>query len=120
MYIPDKRLIGRRCRFSLNIVVLLMILPGVGGSAHAQSKGEAPQSTTTAVTAGKKVFSAHCAGCHGLDGSGGQRAPNIATNPSVKRLSDADLSHVILNGRTDFGMPSFQILGTATVGQVVD
>jgi cytochrome c oxidase cbb3-type subunit III len=120
MDISEKRSTVRRSRFALSIVVLVMILAGVGGSARAQSKGEAPRLTTSAATAGKKVFSAHCAGCHGLDGSGGQRAPNIATNPSVRRLSDSDLSHVILNGRTDFGMPSFQTLGAAAVGEVVD
>ena len=70
--------------------------------------------------AGNTTFTAHCAGCHGLDGRGGQRAPNIASSPSVRHLSDAELVRIILNGRTDFGMPAFRVLGTNEIQKVVD
>ncbi len=70
--------------------------------------------------AGKKTFTAHCAGCHGLDGRGGRRAPNIASSPSVKRLSHAELARIVFNGRTDFGMPAFRHLGRSEVQEMVD
>jgi len=70
--------------------------------------------------AGKKTFTAHCAGCHGLDGRGGRRAPNIASSPSVKHLSAAELAKIIFNGRSDFGMPSFRHLGRSEVQEMVD
>jgi putative heme-binding domain-containing protein len=72
------------------------------------------------AVAGKKTFTDHCAGCHGLDGRGGRRAPNIASSPSVKRLSDAELAKTIFNGRTDFGMPAFRQLGRNEVQKLVD
>jgi putative heme-binding domain-containing protein len=57
--------------------------------------------------AGQQLFGSSCAGCHGLDGRGGEHAPNIATNESVQRLSDADLAHIVRNGIPAAGMPAF-------------
>lgn len=48
------------------------------------------------------MFSTTCAGCHGLDGRGGERAAKIATS-----LSDSDLTHIIRNGIRSGGMPAF-------------
>jgi cytochrome c oxidase cbb3-type subunit III len=70
--------------------------------------------------AGQRTFAAQCSGCHGLDGRGGQRAPNIATDPSMRHLSDSELSQTIFNGRTDFGMPAFRELGSKEIQNVVD
>jgi putative heme-binding domain-containing protein len=62
------------------------------------------------VTAqGQQAFS-QCAGCHGLDGAGGEHAPNIATDPRVQRMSDAALLAIIKNGIPAAGMPSFSKL----------
>lgn len=69
---------------------------------------------------GQKTFSARCAGCHGLDGRGSQRAPNIATDPTTRHLSGAELAQIVFNGRTDFGMPSFRELGNEEIQHVVD
>lgn len=57
--------------------------------------------------AGQPLFGSSCAGCHGLDGRGGEHAPNIATNESVQRLGDADLAHIVRNGIPAAGMPAF-------------
>jgi putative heme-binding domain-containing protein len=56
---------------------------------------------------GQQLFSSRCAGCHGLDGRGGEHAPNIATNEAVQRLADKDLAHIIRNGIPAAGMPAF-------------
>ncbi len=55
---------------------------------------------------GQQVFSS-CASCHGLDGRGGEHAPNIATDPKVKRLPDAAILQIIRNGIPTAGMPGF-------------
>lgn len=57
--------------------------------------------------AGQQLFSSRCAGCHGLDGRGGEHAPNIATNESVQRLTDKDLLQIVRNGIPAGGMPAF-------------
>ncbi|HEX4167231.1 MAG TPA: c-type cytochrome [Bryobacteraceae bacterium] len=63
-----------------------------------------------AAPPGEQLFSSNCAACHGLDGRGGEHAPNIATNADVQRLPDADLSRIIRNGIPAAGMPGFGAL----------
>ena len=88
--------------------------------AQAPAAAASRQKARTKAIAGKKTFTSRCAGCHGLDGRGGQRAPSIASNSSANRQSDAELAKIILNGRTDFGMPAFRELGRTEIQRVVD
>ncbi|HWO33346.1 MAG TPA: cytochrome c, partial [Candidatus Acidoferrum sp.] len=48
----------------------------------------ASQAQTTALSAGRQTFESSCAPCHGLNGKGGERAPDIVTRPDIVRLSD--------------------------------
>ena len=64
--------------------------------------------------AGKKTYAASCAGCHGLDGKGGERAPDIATRPQVRQLSDAAILEVLQKGVPNTTMPSFGFLDMKT------
>jgi len=57
--------------------------------------------------AGQQLFTSSCAGCHGLDGRGGEHAPNIATDARIQRLGDADLARIVHNGVPKAGMPAF-------------
>lgn len=59
------------------------------------------------TSAGQQLFTSSCAGCHGLDGRGGEHAPNIATNGKVQQLRDADLVHIVHDGIQASGMPAF-------------
>lgn len=56
---------------------------------------------------GKNIFEAKCATCHGLDGLGGEHAPDIARRTSVKARSDEALLNVIHEGVPEEGMPGF-------------
>ncbi|MBV8071106.1 MAG: c-type cytochrome [Acidobacteriaceae bacterium] len=60
-----------------------------------------------AQQAGQQIFSSTCAACHGLDGRGGEHAPNIATDPNVQGLSDRDLLTIVRKGIPAAGMPGF-------------
>src|SRR3954451_14342904 len=103
-----------KCRFSAEIMrsrlylLTLVALAAAAAGAQHSPKVQRSHATSAGATAGQKTFSSRCAGCHGLDGRGSQRAPNIASNPTTRRLSDPELTQIILNGRTDFGMPSFR------------
>jgi putative heme-binding domain-containing protein len=55
------------------------------------------------------AFSA-CAACHGLDGKGGEHAPNIATEQRVQRMTDETILAIIRNGIPAKGMPGFRKL----------
>jgi len=68
---------------------------------------------------GEKIFAGSCAECHGLDGRGGERAPNIAENPTVQRLSDDQIFGVIENGIPGTGMPAFHTLESSDIKSVV-
>jgi cytochrome c oxidase cbb3-type subunit III len=68
---------------------------------------------------GRQVFSSSCAGCHGLDGRGGERAPDIAGKREVQRLSNAALARIVHDGVPGTGMPSFRLLGASRIQAVV-
>jgi len=70
-------------------------------------------------SAGKQVFAGRCAGCHGLDGRGGERAPNIASSAKLRRGPDSQISSVIANGIPGTGMPAFPSLAPSQVAAVV-
>jgi cytochrome c oxidase cbb3-type subunit 3 len=75
--------------------------------SHAQQP-QPPKSTSPAKSStGKRIFLSSCASCHGLDGRGGQHAPNIATNRGTQRRTDAELFRVIHDGSPSTDMPSF-------------
>jgi cytochrome c oxidase cbb3-type subunit III len=77
------------------------------------------KNTKPVSTRGKRTFASTCANCHGLDGRGGERAPNIAENPKAQRLSDTQIAHIIENGIPGTGMPAFHSLESSDVKAVV-
>jgi len=68
---------------------------------------------------GQQVFASNCAGCHGADAHGGERAPNLATVRSVISKSDDDLESIVKKGLPGLGMPPFAYLGDDKVKSVV-
>jgi cytochrome c oxidase cbb3-type subunit III len=93
----------------------LLLVPGLflfaAAPVLAQGQGSA--------TEGSQQFIRNCAGCHGTDGRGGDKAPSIATMPSVVALSDDALVKIVHDG-TQAGMPAFPQLGDAGIRAVVD
>jgi cytochrome c oxidase cbb3-type subunit III len=107
-----------RVTICLAAVCVVTALPATVVKAHqpSQEKSQAQRPTqlqsessaaSETVAAGKAIFATTCAGCHGLDGRGGERGPNIATRAEVRRLSDADISRVIEDGSPSKQMPGF-------------
>lgn len=83
---------------------------------RASSTPAAPPSAT-----GQALYSSRCAGCHGLDGKGGEHGPNIATNPDIRRLPDAQIQRIIRNGIPASGMPAFgSTFNAAQIAAVLD
>ena len=54
---------------------------------------------------GQLTFERNCGTCHGGDGLGGEMGPNLAYR--LPRLSDEQLSEVLVNGKPNKGMPGF-------------
>ena len=58
---------------------------------------------------GRKVFRERCASCHGDDGRGTAKAPDL-TQSAVQTQSDGALFWKISTGNTRSGMPTFSFL----------
>ena len=58
---------------------------------------------------GRKVFLQRCATCHGDDGRGSERAPDVSA-PGVQAQSDGALFWKISSGNSRTGMPAFSFL----------
>ncbi len=71
---------------------------------------------TLPVDAGQQLFSSSCAGCHGLDGRGGEHAPDIAAPANIRQLTDGAIVQIVRNGISAAGMPAFG--STFTSGQI--
>jgi cytochrome c oxidase cbb3-type subunit III len=68
---------------------------------------------------GRRLFESNCAGCHGLDGRGGEKGPNIATRPEISNRSDDEILAILRRGVPGAGMPAFSRLGDAKLHAVV-
>jgi cytochrome c oxidase cbb3-type subunit III len=91
------------------VVVLLLLF------ASWRSLAQAPSTPN-----GAQLFTANCAACHGLDGRGGEHAPNIATNAAVAQKSDTELAGIVRQGIPSGGMPGFsKLLDTPQILAVV-
>lgn len=99
----------------LSITAVLVLICGI--EAPSQSKPTTtspPKAKTQDSTIGKQAYSTNCAGCHGLDGKGGERAPDIVTRPQVRQLSDDAILQVLQKGVPNTSMPSFRFLDVKT------
>jgi cytochrome c oxidase cbb3-type subunit III len=76
-----------------------------------------PPADPAAVERGKALYSVNCTFCHGADTRGGDSGPSLLRAGTVLDDQKGELiGPVVLNGRTDKGMPKF----TFTMAQVED
>jgi len=101
-----------RSYFSRRLSVLLIL----AGVAPFSLK---PQTASNHSISGQQVFNSTCSACHGLDGRGGEHAPNIATSPEIQGLTDKRIEQIVRNGIPAAGMPAFKLLKDAQVSAVV-
>jgi mono/diheme cytochrome c family protein len=67
---------------------------------------------------GRKLYVQRCANCHGPNGEGSPKAPDL-TLPAVQRQSDGALFWKISSGNSRAGMPAFSYLPTPQRWQLV-
>lgn len=95
--------------------LLIMAVFSVRVSLAEQKPSKPANSTAT----GRNIYNDSCAGCHGLDGHGSDKAVNIAGGSEVQRMSDSQISSIIRNGVPGTGMPGFRNLSPNQAGEVV-
>jgi len=99
-----------------SITTLAVLCAASGGTAVAQAMPEHPPDSTT----DRRLLADNCGACHGLDGKGSERAPNIADNPDVKRMPHAQVFGIIRSGLPGTGMPAFHHLSDAEIDALVN
>jgi mono/diheme cytochrome c family protein len=92
--------------------------PGWMAAAKEASRTNPLASRLDAAAGGQKVYGQRCSTCHGNDGRGTSRAPNL-TAPDVQAQTDGALFWKIGSGNTHGGMPSFSFLPEAQRWQLV-
>ena len=91
----------RRAGFCLG-ASLLVIVRLLNAQSRPFSAADASE-----LAAGKRIFDAQCAWCHGTDGTGGA-GPSLQ-RPDLRHAStDADLTAIVKNGIAGTEMPGFQ------------
>ena len=101
----------------LGCVAMVLLSGALGLSMQAQ---EPEDDFRTDSLPGKRTFNSVCAACHGLDGRGSDKAPGIVGSARVRRLSNAELSRIVLQGKPGTGMPAFRSLRAAEVRSIVN
>jgi cytochrome c oxidase cbb3-type subunit III len=104
------------------VLKLGLVLVFVGPAACLlcqNANGEEPSSGQKLDLRGKSLFEEKCSTCHGLDGLGGEHAPDIIRRPEVKTFSDAAWLGLIHDGIPEEGMPGFPDLGGEDAHAVV-
>ena len=103
------RIITKIVATTMGLALMFFGAISVGLCQNSNSAESAPISQLE--LRGKDVFEMKCATCHGLDGLGGEHAPDIVRRAAVRTLSDQALLDLIHEGITEAGMPSFSNLG---------
>ncbi len=99
--------------------LLLCIGAFLESSSQAQQNDSWDDDFNTRAGPGERTFNSTCAGCHGLDGHGGDKGPNIAGSAKVRHLPDPQVSNIISNGIPGTGMPAFHNLSARQIGSLV-
>lgn len=98
--------------------VIIVILSACQISFSQARQSTSPSHGSKASQPGQTTFNSTCAGCHGLDGHGSDKAVNIVSG-GARALSDAQLASIIKNGIPETGMPAFHTLSQAQVHALV-
>ena len=73
---------------------------------------------TDAIAAGRKLFLANCAQCHGSDALGRKGKPSLRAR-EVQQATDGEIFWLLKNGDRRRGMPSWSSLPAPTRWQIV-
>jgi cytochrome c oxidase cbb3-type subunit III len=108
------------CVFALVGLSLALLAGRRSLDAQPQSGPRLQAKADLGGSPARETFVSRCASCHGLDGRGGEHAPDIVSSSSVRSRSDQSLFDVISGGLPRAGMPAFgQLLRPAEIHALV-
>jgi mono/diheme cytochrome c family protein len=84
---------------------------------HERNNPYAGQSD--AIAAGHRIFTDHCAQCHGEDAMGTKKRPPLRSDRIQQQATDGDIHWLLVNGNMKKGMPSWAKLPDQQLWQVI-
>jgi mono/diheme cytochrome c family protein len=116
------RVLSRHLSFALALIALATAVSSAQQGAQGGGRGRIggigigayPQREADAAAAerGRAVYGTYCAFCHGQDTRGGDGGPSLLRSQVVLDDQHGELiTPIVLNGRTDRGMPKFTLTG---------
>ncbi len=98
---------------SVRVETVLVLGAIVFGCASLEVRAQ-----TNTAGQGAQRFMEYCAGCHGSDGRGGEKAPALVSASKPANPSDSELFRIVHDG-TKGGMPPFGQIGDANIRAVL-
>ncbi|HET9406385.1 MAG TPA: c-type cytochrome [Candidatus Sulfotelmatobacter sp.] len=111
------RMICKRMVCKLGLA--LVLCGAIANSMGQNSPDKKSVSSLNEGNRGKGIFEQQCAICHGIDGLGGERAPDLVRRAAVRARSDKALFDVIHEGIPQGGMPAFTEMAKEDIESVV-
>jgi cytochrome c oxidase cbb3-type subunit 3 len=114
-------------------VMAFLLVPGICAQNPARPRPARPPSsvgsqgpmpehakyTAPQIHGGEVLFLQNCAFCHGKDAGGGESGPDLTRSKLVSSDKEGEaIGVVVRNGRTDKGMPRFNLLDAEIVDLV--
>jgi mono/diheme cytochrome c family protein len=118
-------------KFPAYLILSFMVLSAVAGFGIADGswmknvplrdheRTNPYEGQANAVLAGRRVFSDHCARCHGENADGTRKRPPLRSERVQQQASEGDLHWLLVNGNMAKGMPSWSKLGDPQIWQVI-
>lgn len=100
-------------------LAFLLVYSGIALGEGQKSSSSAQKKSARELEGARQAFSTNCAACHGLDGRGGERAPDIVTRANTRQLSDGQLLQILQKGVPQTSMPAFSHLGDEVLRSLV-
>ncbi len=96
-------------RFFRTVIGGAAALAATGFIVAGVSLAQVTTPSSDPVEAGRARFNVRCAGCHGQDGLGGERAPAIGKGSRQGLDDPKTLRNLVQHGISDRGMPAFSV-----------
>ncbi len=105
----------RSLRRSPYLLAVVAVLVGADVSVGVAQTAKPRQGIS-----GQQSFAANCAACHGLDGKGTERAPNLVESSAARHMSHGQVFRIIHDGIPGTGMPAFYTLSKSEIDALVN
>ena len=105
------RTLARRLPFPVLAILAVVLgstsaIPALAVAEEEERKQNPYKGDPEAVLVGKGLFRYYCAGCHGMEGGGGFRGPDLVRGQLTHVVDDHDMLDVVRNGIQGTQMPA--------------